>query len=251
MIGKNTIKRISSLHQKKYRREQGIFIAEGERLVEEIIRSGLITETIYYTQDWKQKEFTNSNIFVEISSLEMKKISGLTTPSPVLAIVGIPNYTVNIHQLSGSLTLALDDVQDPGNMGTIIRLADWFGIEHIVCSTGTVDVFSPKVVQATMGAIARVKIIYMDLPDFLSQISSLGVEVFGTFTNGENIFREVLSGKGVVVMGNEGNGICEDVEKWITKRLTIPNYSTGAETSESLNVAMATAIVCAEFRRRT
>jgi len=145
--------------------------------------------------------------------------------------------------------LALDDIQDPGNLGTIIRLADWFGIEHIFCSQGTVDVYNPKTIQATMGALARVKLHYCHLP---SLIASLGeVPIYGTFLDGDNMYEKKLSSHGLIIMGNEGNGVSAEVAKLVNERLYIPNYPPQRETSESLNVAMATGIICAEFRRRT
>ena len=149
--------------------------------------------------------------------------------------------------IAQSLCLALDDVQDPGNLGTIIRVADWFGIEHIFCSQGTVDVYNPKTIQATMGALARVKLHYCHLP---SLIASLDVPVYGTFLDGTDMYQENLTNHGLIVMGNEGNGIGDEVGKLVNKRLYIPNYPPQRETSESLNVAMATGIICAEFRRR-
>ena len=148
-----------------------------------------------------------------------------------------------------SLCLALDDIQDPGNLGTIIRLADWFGIENIFCSHGTVDVYNPKVIQATMGALARVKLHYCDLVKLITSVKD--IPIFGTFLDGNNIYGEDLSKNGLIIMGNEGNGVSKEVSKLINKKLYIPNYPTSRETSESLNVAIATAIVCAEFRRRS
>ena len=166
----------------------------------------------------------------------------LSSPD-VLAVYRIPEYHLNIETLKKELVLALDTVQDPGNLGTIVRLADWFGIRHIVCSPDTADLYNPKVVQATMGALARVKVYYRSLPDFLSQVDSS--VVYGTF-----IYHTSLTKSGVIVMGNEGNGISVKLEPYIGKRLYIPNYPVGQPTSESLNVAVAAAITCAEFRRR-
>ena len=155
---------------------------------------------------------------------------------------------MNSDVVSQSLCLALDDIQDPGNLGTIIRVADWFGIEHIFCSQGTVDVYNPKTIQATMGALARVKLHYCDLPSF---IASLGdVPVYGTFLDGDNMYEKELTPHGLIVMGNEGNGVSAEVANLVNERLYIPNYPPQRETSESLNVAMATGIICAEFRRR-
>ena len=177
-----------------------------------------------------------------------RKVSQLVTPPDVLAVYRIPEYHLNIDTLKKELVLALDTVQDPGNLGTIVRLADWFGIRHIVCSPDTADLYNPKVVQATMGALARVNVYYTSLPDFLSQVDSS--VVYGTFLDGEDIYHTSLTKSGVIVMGNEGNGISAKLEPYIGKRLYIPNYPVGQPTSESLNVAVAAAITCAEFRRR-
>lgn len=250
MISKNTIKKINSLQNKKFRKELGLFIAEGEKLVEEIIDSDMVVESIFHTTEWHcDKNIKNFKI-EEISHSEMKKISGLTTPSSVIAVVKIPDHDFAINLLKEQLTIALDDVQDPGNLGTIIRLADWFGIQYVICSIGTVDAFSPKVIQATMGSITRVKVIYINLNEVLDETSRIGIPSYGTFMEGDNIFNTELPTNALVIMGNEGNGISQGVEKLINKRLTIPKYSGNIDTIESLNVATATAIVCAEFRRR-
>ena len=182
---------------------------------------------------------------------EMKKISGLSTPSNVFALVYIPEYEITEFESQKSLTLALDDIQDPGNLGTIIRLADWFGIDNIICSQGTVDAFSPKVIQSCMGAISRVKVIYCNLEETLRDLKAKqNLSIYGTFMEGENIYSANLSSTGVIVMGNEGNGISPDIEKIISRKIHIPAFTTDRTVVESLNVAMATAIVCSEFRRR-
>lgn len=249
MLTKNTIKRLSSLQSKKFRKEFGIFIAEGPKLMEELLNSNLEIKEIYYTSEWQYPNF-NSKIYSElISNDEMKKISALTTPSQVFAVIGIPEYNIGDIDFANELVLALDTIQDPGNLGTIVRLADWFGINSIICSHETVDIFSPKVVQSTMGAITRVKVIYCDLKEELTKIKTK-VPVYGTFMEGSDIYETELKSKGVVVMGNEGNGISADIEKLITHKIHIPNFAKDRTSVESLNVAMATAIVCSEFRRR-
>ena len=191
----------------------------------------------------------------EIGEEQMKRISALSSPSPVLAVVRKPDdiYVEDVSQVEdlierGGLFLGLDTIRDPGNLGTIIRVADWFGIEHIFCSQGTVDVYNSKVIQATMGALARVKVHYCNLPDLISSLKD--VPVYGTFLDGENIYNKPLSENGLIIMGNEGNGVSKEVSQLINNKLYIPNYPTGRTTSESLNVAIATAVVCAEFRRR-
>ncbi|NOU17273.1 MAG: RNA methyltransferase [Bacteroidales bacterium] len=251
MLSKSTIKSINSLRIKKYRNEKGLFIAEGERLVEDILNSTLKVESLYYTPDWSPNlEISFPNKF-GITIDEMKKISGLSSPSNVFAIVSTPDYNIVEIDFSNTLSLALDGVQDPGNLGTIIRLADWFGIDTILCSNETVDAYSPKVVQSCMGAISRVKIIYCNLIEIFEDLKGkVNFPIFGTFMTGGSIYSEILSSKGIIVMGNEGNGISSDVEKLITNRIHIPSFATNRSTVESLNVAMATSIVCSEFRRR-
>ena len=248
MLSKNKIKYIRSLELKKNRKEEQVFVAEGHKLVDDLL-GHFSCRLILATPDWltKHTEVIADEI-VEVSQDELSRVSSLKTPQDVLAIFEQPNYTVDIHVVSDSLCLALDDVQDPGNLGTIIRLADWFGIEHIFCSFGTVDVYNPKTIQATMGALARVKIHYCHLPSLLASLGEL--PIYGTFLDGENIYAETLSPHGLIIMGYEGNGISPEVASCVNKRLLIPNYPPQRETSESLNVATATAIICAEFRRR-
>jgi TrmH family RNA methyltransferase len=251
MISANSIKNIKSLQQKKFRNQYGVFVAEGSKLVNDILKSSLEVESIYHTPEWASNDILGAVKVENINPREMERISGLTTPSPVLAIVKIPENRISVSPSNGTITLALDEVQDPGNLGTIIRIADWFGISNIICSKGTADAYAPKVVQATMGAIARVKLFYTDLPDYIDKAKSNNIPVFGTFLSGDNIYSANLPTNGIVVMGNEGKGISDEVEKMISQRLTIPNFGLSGDSSESLNVAMATAIVCSEFKRRT
>ncbi|RPH29079.1 MAG: RNA methyltransferase [Bacteroidales bacterium] len=250
MLSKNSIKIINSLRVKKFRNEKGVFIAEGERLVEEILNSKLVTKTIYRTSDCHfNLKRVNLEVF-EVSDDEMKRISGLSTHSNILALVAIPEFDISTIDITNSLTLALDGIQDPGNLGTIIRLADWFGIDSILCSYDTVDAFSPKVIQSCMGAISRVKVVYCNLPNTLKGYRTrCNLPIYGTFMEGENIYNQDLNAKSIVVMGNEGNGISREVESIINKKIHIPSFATNRAAVESLNVAMATAIVCSEFRR--
>ena len=185
-----------------------------------------------------------------ISHKEMELISSLKTPSDMLALVEIPRHGLSVRGLSGVLSLALDGVQDPGNMGTILRLADWFGMRDVICSETTADCFNPKVVQATMGAIARVRVHYVPLARWLGEVRAAGIPVYGTFLDGEPIYDAALSPGGVIVMGSEGQGVSPEVAELVSRRLFIPPFPVGEPTSESLNVATATAIVCSEFRRR-
>ena len=248
LLSKNKIKYIHSLEQKKIRREEKVFIAEGPKLVSDLLgRFHCIF--LAATSLWLQEHTAiEADEIVEVSQDELYKASLLKAPQQVLAIFEQPQYILEPDITNQALCLALDDIQDPGNLGTIIRLADWFGIEHIICSQNTVDAYNPKTIQATMGAIARVKVYYTSLPDFICLLK--GIPVFGTFLDGKNIYEQPLSTNGLIVMGNEGNGISKEVEALINRKLYIPNYPLERETSESLNVAIATAVICAEFRRQ-
>ena len=248
MLSKNKIKYIRSLELKKNRKEERAFVAEGHKLVGDLL-GHFSCRLLVATRSWMDVHpQVVAEEVIEVTQEELTRASLQKTPQDVLAIFEQPDYPMNPEVISQSLCLALDDVQDPGNLGTIIRVADWFGIEHIFCSLGTVDVYNPKTIQATMGALARVKLHYCNLP---SLIASLGdVPVYGTFLDGKNIYGEDLGTYGLIVMGNEGKGVSQEVADMVNKRLYIPNYPPQRETSESLNVAMATGIVCAEFRRR-
>ena len=248
MLSKNRIKYIRSLEMKKYRKAEKAFLAEGNKLVNDLL-GHFSCKLLIATAQWLEAHpLLLAQETIEVSAEELARASLLKTPQQVLAVFEQPQYTLSPDFARQSLCLALDDIQDPGNLGTIIRLADWFGIEHIICSQNTVDVYNPKTIQATMGGIARVKVHYTSLPDF---IRSLGdTPVFGTFLDGKNMYEQPLSANGLIVMGNEGNGIGKEVATLINRKLYIPNYPAGQETSESLNVAIATAVICAEFRRQ-
>ena len=240
MVSKNQIKLISSLQQKKQRQVHKLFFAEGIKVVQELLFSNFELEHL----------FTTESIFTEIpsskqtliSGVELKKISALTTPNTCLALFKIPE-SKKVQEKG--LLLALDDIRDPGNLGTILRLCDWFGIQQLVCSKETVDLYNPKVVMATMGSIARVNVTYLDLNEF---IKNTKFTVFGTFMDGKNIYKEKLPNEGIIVMGNEANGISKEIENSIQNRLTIPRFGDLQQT-ESLNVATATAIILSEFKR--
>ncbi len=226
MISKAKIKLIHSLEKKKYRQAEGLFVAEGPKVIEELCKICSPVE-VYEGED-------------------AAKASFLQHPQGLLAL-----FPTDIHkhiQPQSNLKLMLDGVQDPGNLGTIIRIADWFGIDHIYCSLECADAFSPKVVQATMGSLARVKTEYCDLEAALDSLPE-DYPIYGTLLDGDNIYKTDLSEHGIIIMGNEGNGISEEIRKKINRRILIPNYPEGRPTAESLNVAVATAIVCAEFRR--
>jgi TrmH family RNA methyltransferase len=250
MLSKATLKLIRSLELKKYRKESGLFVAEGGKTVNDLLSCGFSAEIIIATKEWRADNVLKWDAeVIEVSDDEMKKASFLRTPQGILAVFRQPHYTIDKEAPSKRLCLALDDVQDPGNLGTIIRIADWFGIEEIFCSGGCADAYGPKTVQATMGAIGRVKVFYTDLPEFLSSIKGKA-PIYGTFLDGQDMYSKELCGNGIIVMGNEGNGIGKECSRHVDQRIFIPNYPSDRSTSESLNVSMATAIICSEFRRR-
>lgn len=247
-ISNNEIKRVKALQQKKFRDETGLFTVEGEKMVDEAVASPFKVENIYRRED--------------IGEDAMKRISALSSPSPVLAVVRKPEdiYINDVSKLTsllskGGLYLALDTIRDPGNLGTILRIADWFGIDAVFATKDTVDVFNPKVVQATMGAIFRVKMHYVDLPDLSDVVLTAGGKIFGTFLDGLNIYSRPLDNGDeapvLIVIGNESEGISPAMAKLVTDRLYIPPYPADDPGSESLNAAVATALTVAEFRRRT
>ena len=231
------IKYIKSLSQKKFRDEYGVFVVEGEKMVQEALASGFEVEKVYRTS--------------EIGETAMGRISALSSPSPALAVVRKPIDLQRAEVPSKGLFLALDGIRDPGNLGTILRIADWFGIDAVYASEDTVDVFNPKVVQSTMGAIFRVKFHYCSIPALCKDVIGHGGKVYGTFLDGQNMYQKALdSGFSIIVIGNEANGISPATAACVTDRLFIPPYPADDPGSESLNAAVATAITVAEFRRR-
>ncbi len=246
-ISNNEIKKVKALSQKKFRDESGLFTVEGEKLVNEAVRSSFTVEKVYEAD--------------VIGEDAMARITSLSSPSPVLAVVRKPSdaYVEDVAELDdllsqGGLFLALDTIRDPGNLGTIIRIADWFGIKAVFATRDTVDVFNPKVVQATMGAIFRVRMHYVDLPVLSRAVLSHGGHIFGTFLDGDDIYSKNLDNgsqsPAMIVIGNESNGISEPMSALVTDRLYIPSYPADQPGSESLNAAIATAVTVAEFRRR-
>ncbi len=242
---KAEIQLIKSLGDKRSRSECGLFVAEGEKLIQELIDSQLNVRKIYALEGVFEEQGAEW-----IAPREMERVSQLKSANNSIALVELPHHSLDIESLKGELILALDDVQNPGNLGTIIRLADWFGIENIVCSPHSADCYNPKVIQATMGAITRVKVHYTPLVELLEPMQAAGVPIYGTLLEGNNIYHEPLSEQGVIIMGNEGQGISDEVAGFITRKLFIPPFPAGNSGSESLNVSIATAVVCSEFRRR-
>ena len=243
VISKNKIKQIRQLELKKFRKAEGLFVAEGPKVVGDLIRAGFTPREVYATQQNKEA-FPKAT---EVTDDELRKLSFLQHPQGVLGVFLIPNNSEGSEcKIEYGLYLALDGVQDPGNLGTIIRLADWFGINTIYCSNDTADAWAPKVVQATMGSIARVKVVYTDICQLIDNTT---LPVYGTLLDGENIYDKQLDADALIVMGNEGNGLSEEVRKRVTEKLLIPCFHKGNDGPESLNVAIATAITCSEFRR--
>lgn len=238
MLTKNQIKYINKLKQKKYRLQEGVFVAEGLKIIKELIHANVKLQQIFATEALL---FCKDSETI-ITANELDKISFLKTPNKALAIFKIP--ALQPVDFS-NIIVALDNVRDPGNLGTIIRLCDWFGVTHLVCNLATVDCYNPKVIQATMGSIARVQVSYVNLETFLNNAP---VPIFGTFMEGENIYKLNLPKSGIVVLGNEANGISKSIMKLVSKKISIPRFGKLQET-ESLNVATAGAIVLSEFKR--
>ena len=247
MISKNQIKYIRQLELKKFRKRENCFVAEGPKVVGDLMKR-YQPKAIFATDEWHPSTMPDTAILTRITDDELHRISFLQNPQQVLAIFPIPEATSSVFHQPSSLSLALDGIQDPGNLGTIIRIADWFGIDTIYCSEDTADAYNPKVVQATMGSLAHVHIIYGDLLQLFQSLPP-SYPVYGTLLDGNDIYQQPLSEEGIIVMGNEGNGISEAVRERVTHKLLIPNFHQG-DSAESLNVAIATAITCSEFRRR-
>ena len=250
MLSKAKIKFIHSLELKKNRRQEGVFVAEGPKVVGDLLEMMRPTFLIATSEWMNANRDLQTDEWLEVTDEELAKASFLKHPQQVLATFPIPP---SLHEVSpevdtNQLSLMLDGVQDPGNLGTIIRIADWFGINDVYCSQDTADVFNPKVVQATMGSIARVRVHYVDLPELLSHLPE-DYPIYGTLLDGENIYETRLQPHGAIIMGNEGKGLSTAIIQRLTHRILIPNYPPNRPTADSLNVAVATAIVCAEFRR--
>jgi len=240
MLSKSQIKLINSLSQKKFRQKNALFVAEGIKVVKELLNSNFELECLFSETDLF---FTEKNKMQLLEANELKKISNLSTPQTAIGVFKIPQKK---QEINTDFIVALDGVRDPGNLGTIIRLCDWFGVKQLLCSIDTVDCYNPKVVQASMGSITRVEVIYEDL---VEEITKLNLPVYATFINGENVYNTNLSKKGILVLGNEANGISRKIEQLSNQQLSIPQFGD-AKNTESLNVATATAILLSEFKRR-
>jgi TrmH family RNA methyltransferase len=245
MLTKATVKLIQSLKDKRHRQESGLFVIEGTKIIAELPASKITLKTLFATRNWLEE---NEHLFkhvekIEVSTEQLRQLSFVKTPQQVLALAYLPENTFSIQQLESSFSIVLDALQDPGNLGTIIRIADWYGIQHIICSPECADVFNPKVIQASMGSFVRVKVIYADLEELLTNTS---LPVLGALMNGENIHQYHLPRHGLLVIGNEGSGIRKSLLQHVTQPITIPRFG-GAE---SLNAAIASAIICDSWARQ-
>jgi TrmH family RNA methyltransferase len=254
MLSKNQIKYINSLKIKKFRQDQGVFLVEGEKCVTELLNSNLEVTGVYALRDWLDENrsflISKSIIHTETDEAGLAKISDLTTPNKVVALARIPKreFSAELYQ---HYILALDNIKDPGNMGTIIRTADWFGIRHVVCSYGCVDAYNPKVIQATMGSITRVNIYYLELLNFITQKPE-GTPVYGALLSGESLNNTVFDTKGILIIGSESHGISSEVIPMITNAVHIPSFSHNEAimNAESLNASIANAIICYEMSKQ-
>ena len=252
MIGKNKLKLIKSLAQKKYRLKEQSFLAEGDKIVLEVLESDNKVKELFATPDFiseNKKYLHNAAQVIESTSAEIKKASFLQQPQSCLAICQLPLQPQLPSNLNG-IFLFLDGIQDPGNLGTIIRTCDWFGMNYLFCSPDTADVFNPKVIQASMGSFTRVKTIYTPFDALLVYLQKTKIPVYGTFLEGKNIYTENLPDKALIILGNEGRGIRKEVADKISFPLNIPSFSQAEKKAESLNVAVTAAIICNEFARK-
>jgi TrmH family RNA methyltransferase len=254
MISKNRIKQIVSLRMKKARDKQGIYLIEGNKLVKEYLMSGIRMRLLAAREEFiaslSADERASIDEIESVSYDDLKRISTLKTPHNAVAMVPFPGRVTEIAEIIKDLCIALDFVQDPGNLGTIIRSAAWFGIKNIICSNNCVDLYNPKVIQASMGAILNVNVHYLDLGQFLNQAFLNNIPVFGAFLEGESIYNHNLDKKGVILLGNESRGISGELIPFVTSRIMIPKFSNPDNGIESLNVSMAAAIILSEFARR-
>ena len=247
MIGKNTIKWVHSLEMKKNRKREGLFVAEGPKVVGDLL-SRFRLHSVFATDEWTGGDSIGADVRVErVDDDTLRRLSFLQHPQQVVAVMEM-NKEEKVEVDADRLTIMLDGVQDPGNLGTIIRIADWFGIDSIICSPDTADAYNPKVVQATMGSLGRVSVTYSPLVPLLSSLPA-DMPIYGTLLDGKDIYQKEPTRHGVIIMGNEGNGISDEVRAMVTHPLLIPRFRQG-ESAESLNVAVATAITCSEFCRR-
>jgi TrmH family RNA methyltransferase len=253
MIGKSTIKLIKSLALKKFRIKENLFLVEGDKIVSEVLDSDYLVEKLFVTNSYlisNKEKCKKARLFTEVSPSDIKKASQLKNPQNCLALCRIPAKSDHPNNLGNNLSIYLDDIQDPGNLGTIIRICDWFNVEYLFLSPKTVDCYMPKVIQASMGSFCRIKILTIGFEQLADFAAESDIPIYGAFLEGNNVYREMLPQRAILVMGNEGNGIQKEVEKKINKKIKIPEISLNAKRAESLNVSVATAIICSEFKRQ-
>lgn len=241
MISTAQTKLVRSLHNKKFREQEGLFLAEGPKVVNELVKGGFKVHSLYSTEDFIPA-FKNQSI-ERVNEKQLEAISALTTPNQVVGVFQIPDHQPDLAEMKKALVLAADDIRDPGNMGTMVRIADWFGIHYLLCSKSCVDVYNPKTVQSTMGSLARVQVLSVDLAKWLPDLTP----VYAATLDGSNVYKEPLSKTGVLLIGNESRGISPELLGLITRKIAIPG---GSSAADSLNAAMATAVLCSEFFRR-
>ena len=250
MASKSTISFLRSLQQKKFRNEEGLFIVEGPKMVSELLKSDFKVRQLYATSSWMPDQHTSLPLEI-VTEAEMERVSGLQTPNKVLALVEMPILEGPVNELSKGLHLLLDQIQDPGNLGTIIRIADWFGVTSIICSPDTADVFNPKVIQASMGSVFNMKIHYSSLADvLLKNVDGNKWPVYATLLSGENIYNSEMDTSCFVILGNESRGVNPVLNAFITQGIHIPRPANKSSKAESLNVAVAAGIVCSEYCRK-
>lgn len=252
MLSKHLTNVIQNLEKKKFRGKYNLFKLEGEKLVSELCRSEMNIDTLIATPEWiaTHPEVVKQHHTVEVNHTEMGRLSHFKSPPEVIALAEIPDHELQAGEIGNSLSLVLNGIQDPGNLGTILRICDWFGIRSVFCDHDCAGAYNPKVIQASMGAILRVKVYYLDLLEFLPVYRKETFPCYGTFLNGQNIYTSTLKKTGFIIMGNEGGGISPAIERLVDYRLTIPGFAPEGETAESLNVGVATGIVLSEFKRK-
>jgi TrmH family RNA methyltransferase len=252
MVSKSTIKLIKSLAQKKFRTKEKLFLVEGDKNVVETLKSNYSVKKLFATKSFilNHSEVCEKAIEVlEVEHSELNKISLLKTPQNCLAICDLPEHPNFPKETKNNLSIYLDDIQDPGNLGTIIRICDWFNVEYLFCSPNTVDMYNPKVIQASMGSFCRVQTYETPFNEIEKLSKSENIPIYGAFLEGENIYKQALPQKAILVMGNEGNGIQNEIENKISNKIRIPEFSSEGNGAESLNVSVATSIICSEFKR--
>lgn len=253
MLSKSRISHIRSLHQKKFREESRTFIAEGSKLVNEFLGSDFRVQAVYATDDWLKRHGDRSSAAEEtngVTAEELSRITALSTASDVLAVIHMPDHRPDLAAISKTYSILLDGIRDPGNLGTILRIADWFGIAHVICSPDSAEVWNPKTVQASMGSVIRVNTYEMEPASFLRSLPG-NIPVYGTYLDGNSIYEEQFGDKGVLVIGNEASGIRPETAERVTKKITIPSFAPAGKGAESLNAAIAAAICCSEIRRKS